>query len=240
MVSGFLVTGLAVVVLVGSRLVAPQPGMVGNPPEGFQEVSFLSTSGSRLQGWWSAEAEAKGSILLLHGIRSDRRSMMGRARFLREEGYNTLAIDLQAHGESEGQQITFGYLESRDVGAALRFLKEQDEDLPVAVIGTSLGGAAALLSSFGDSWVSAYVVEAAFSELETATRNRVEERIGMALGKVVTPLLIGQLPIRIGLRPRSLRPISRVKEKEGAIFVINGSDDQRTTADEAQLFYDQA
>ncbi len=46
--------------------------------------------------------KGKGAVLLLHGVRADRREMLNRARFLKEEGYSVLLIDLPSHGESDG------------------------------------------------------------------------------------------------------------------------------------------
>jgi alpha-beta hydrolase superfamily lysophospholipase len=65
----------------------------------------------------------RGAVLLLHGVRSYRRSMLSRAIFLHDIGYSVLLINLQAHGESAGKRITLGYLESRDVVAAREFLR---------------------------------------------------------------------------------------------------------------------
>jgi alpha/beta superfamily hydrolase len=50
----------------------------------------------------------------MHGVRANRLSMVERARFLSYAGYSVLLFDFQGHGESTGQHITFGYLESKD------------------------------------------------------------------------------------------------------------------------------
>lgn len=51
--------------------------------------------------------------------------MLDRARFLSAAGFAVLLFDFQAHGESPGEHITFGYLESRDAQAAVEFLRTQ-------------------------------------------------------------------------------------------------------------------
>ena len=73
-------------------------------------------------------------------------SALGRARFLSRLGYHTLCIALQAHGESPGEHITMGWQESRNAASAVAWLQKQFPDAPVAVLGTSLGGVAALLA----------------------------------------------------------------------------------------------
>ena len=58
-------------------------------------------------------------VLLLHGVRGDRGSMLGRAALLQQHGFATLSIDLQAHGETPGASITLGSRESEDVVSAV-------------------------------------------------------------------------------------------------------------------------
>ncbi len=88
-----------------------------------------------------SERKGAGAIILMHGVRANRLSMLDRARFLSHAGYAVLLVDFQAHGESTGEHITFGYLESRDAQAAVRFLRANAPDEKIGVIGVSMGGA---------------------------------------------------------------------------------------------------
>ena len=73
---------------------------------------------------WLVRGEPGGGVILLvHSIRSNRVEMLSRARFLNEHGYGVLLIDLQAHGETPGERITFGVRESEDVQAAVNYLR---------------------------------------------------------------------------------------------------------------------
>jgi alpha/beta superfamily hydrolase len=51
--------------------------------------------------------------------------MLPRAELLWRAGYVVLMPDLQAHGQSTGDRISFGYLEARDAQACLRYLRER-------------------------------------------------------------------------------------------------------------------
>ena len=61
---------------------------------------------------------SKGAVILLHGVHANKKSMLSRARFLVAAKYSVPLIDLQIHGESEGDRITFGHLEFLDVAVA--------------------------------------------------------------------------------------------------------------------------
>lgn len=60
--------------------------------------------------------------------------MLSRAEFLHLAGYTALLNDLQSHGESTGQRISFGYQESHDVSAALKLLRTRLPDERIGVI----------------------------------------------------------------------------------------------------------
>ncbi|MGZ0166109.1 MAG: alpha/beta hydrolase, partial [Planctomycetales bacterium] len=106
---------------VAGQLVASRPQKIGSPPADLRatSISLKSDSGSTVAGWHILADDSRGVIVLLHGIRGSRRSMLGRARMLYGEGYSIVMIDLQGHGESSGEQITIGHLENHDARAAV-------------------------------------------------------------------------------------------------------------------------
>ena len=57
----------------------------------------------------------KGSVVLLHGIRNIKESMVGIGRYLRERGYVVVLVDLRGHGKTSGDHMTYGAREARDV-----------------------------------------------------------------------------------------------------------------------------
>ena len=75
--------------------------------------------------------------------------MLPRARFLHDAGYAVLLFDLQAHGESTGDRVTFGIKEGLDVASALGVLRQNAPGERVGVIAVSLGGARGSVDSAG-------------------------------------------------------------------------------------------
>src|SRR6058998_534408 len=108
---------LAGVALQSSCVLArPMRAEIGLPSDmdDMSEVSFPSASGSTLRAWFVPGRAGLGAVLLLHGVGSNRTSMLGRVRFLHARGYAVLAPDFQAHGESSGEHVTYGVRESLD------------------------------------------------------------------------------------------------------------------------------
>lgn len=217
---------------LASQLIEPVPRPIGPPPANLaaETVHF-----DDIAGWFVPGQPGNACVLLLHGQRSDRRAMLSRARLLRQYGYSSLLIDLQGHGESPGERLTFGHREAAGAHAAVALLRARPDCGKVAVIGQSLGGAAALLGE-RPLEVDAMVLEAVYSDIELAARNRLQMRFG-ALGDWLLPLLTLQLQPRLGVSIEQLKPIERIDEVRSPLLLMAGSDDRHTTLSESQRLF---
>lgn len=236
---GTLLAGFcAGVFLAGSVLIAPAPAPIPDTalPLPHETIEFRGPSGNVLHGWFvPAASDAHGTIVLVHGVRANRLSMVGRAEMLHRAGYAVLLFDFQAHGESRGDHITMGWLESGDARAAVAYARSRAPGQFVAAIGVSLGGAAALLGEEPLA-VDALVLEAVYPDIEAATANRLGMRFGGA-GRLLAPLLLLQLKPRLGISSSDLAPLSAISRIHVPVLIIAGGVDRHTTpADSARLF----
>jgi len=225
---------------VGWLLAHPVQTAIGNPPADLnaERVTFASDSGATVHGWWCPIQNANGAVLLLPGIRANRLSMVERARFLHRAAYSVLLIDFQATGETTGDHITFGWKESRDVIAAIDFIRLADATGPVAILGSSLGGVAALLAT-PPLKIDALVLEEVYPTIEIATRNRMENYLGV-FGRTLTPLLLNQLQWRLGVSASQLRPVDRIANVECPMFIISGENDRNTRPADTRMLVERA
>lgn len=219
----------ALLLLAGEILSAPAHRPVGPPPADVQARSVRIAVGpdATVSGWFIQGKAGQGAVLLLHGVRSDRRQMLGRARFLAAAGYSVLSIDLQAHGESTGSRITFGAREAQGVSAALRFLRAECPGERLGVVGASLG-AASLVLARPQPAPDAVVLEAMFPTIEEAAANRLRMRFGTP-GELAVPALLAQLRVRLGVAAQELRPIEGLAALKAPVFILSGARDQHTT-----------
>lgn len=232
-----LILGLSAVYGAGSVLIAPAPSTIGPVPDNLpiEKITFDSASGGTLSGWFVSTDTNCATIILLHGVGGNRLSMLGRARFLYDAGYHTLMFDFQAHGESHGDHVTFGYQEKLDVQAAIAYTKSVRPNMPIAVLGVSLGGAAAILGA-PNLDAHAVIVEAVYPTIERALTNRLRLYVG-GLAELVAPVFLIQLPPRLGFSPDELRPIDHIAALDAPLFLIAGAADHKTRAkDSRDLF----
>ncbi len=221
-------------------LIAPAVVAIGPPPRDFpaEQVAISSSSGGTLAGWFARGQPGAGAVLLLHGVRANRLSMLTRAQFLHRHGYSVLLIDFQASGESPGRQITFGLLEAHDARAAFDALKQRTPAERVGVIGVSMGGAAVLLSD-PPIKADALVFEAVYATFEAATENRLKLYLG-PLGSWLLPAAMKQVKPRLGVDPALLRPIDRLDAFNAPTLFIAGAADRHVSRAETQRLFDRA
>jgi fermentation-respiration switch protein FrsA (DUF1100 family) len=236
---GLITAAAAVSWGVAGKLTAPVPGSAGAPPADLSamEITLASASGASLSGWHIRVRESKGVVVLLHGLRGSRTSMLDRARWLHKEGYSSVLIDFRAHGESTGNIITGGYLEKEDVVSAVEFARRRHPSESIGVIGVSLGGASAVLGSPLD--IDALVIESVYPDLRSAIQNRVVIKLG-AMYWLPSQLLLASLQLRTGISPSSLRPIDQLAVVGCPILIASGAGDRRTTSAETQSMYQSA
>ena len=222
---------------IGGVLVASSNHPIGNPPVNLhaENIEFASASGAMIHGWLVTGEPGRGVVILMHGVHSDRRSLVARAEFLSRAGYSVLLFDFQGHGESVGRTITFGFLESRDATAAVNFTREKFPGQKIGVIGISLGAASALLAE-PPLTVNALVLESCFPTLYQATEDRMIDRLGF-LGRLATPLLTWQLKPRLEISLDDLQPIEHAKKISVPKFFIAGTTDKLTTIEESKALF---
>ncbi len=226
--------------MIGFYLSYPNQVHIDKPQStlNLEKVTFPNKSGAVLHGWYIQGIQNKAGVLLLHGVRSNRLQMLNRAIVLNKQGYSILLFDFQAHGESIGEKITFGYLEALDAEAGFSYLKQRINGNKIGVIGVSLGGAAALLGDVKKE-ADAMVLESVYPTIEKAIENRLKIKLG-DIGAYLMPLMKWQLKLQLGIDPNDLMPIEHMSESKGALLIIGGEKDQRTTLAETKMLYAQA
>jgi alpha-beta hydrolase superfamily lysophospholipase len=224
--------------ILGSKLIAPANHEVRMPAAFSAQTVAIPGVGHAVAGWWVDKGEGSPVILLLHAVRADRSTMMSRAQLLMKHGFSVLLVDLQGHGETPGEAITFGLRESADVVAAREWIKRSAPGRKVGVVACSLGGASVLLAP-QPSGFDAVVLEAVYPRITRAVENRVRIRLG-ALAPLLTPLLLMQLEPRLHITAADLEPIRSIGRLGAPVLIAAGSKDEHTTLEESQELFDAA
>ena len=175
------VVGVSAVLLILGFVASELPGagagallhpgrrrVVGPPPPSCTERTFAG-DGVSLKGWQCrASAPRRGTLVYLHGVADNRTSGAGIVDRFGRRGFDVIAYDSRAHGESDGDVCTYGYFEKIDLHRVL----DAVDPGPIILIGTSLGAAVALQEASQDRRVVAVVAAETFSDLRTVATER--------------------------------------------------------------------
>jgi dienelactone hydrolase len=107
--------------------------------------------------------ERPAAVVLMHGFAGDRLGMSGLARRIARSGHAVLAIDAGGHGENR-KPIRNGWVRSdafaADLAAAVDFLRGSPlvDGMRIALVGHSMGAAAALDFATRDSGIDAVLM----------------------------------------------------------------------------------
>ena len=148
-------------------------------PAGCVDRKFKA-DGITLEGWQcpSTLAPRRGTVVYLHGIADNRGSAIGAIERLVPKGFDVIAYDSRAHGTSEGDRCTYGYIEKRDLQRVIDQLGVDH----VIVIGHSLGAAVALQAAAVEPRIHAVVAASTFSDLRTIATERASYFPAWSLG----------------------------------------------------------
>jgi pimeloyl-ACP methyl ester carboxylesterase len=235
-----LATGLVAGVAwgIGSlalRQISRQSAGAVRSARGMEGATFGASDGVKLKGWWWPGEDRTRAVLLLHGLAASRIQMFPRARWLHQRGYSVLLFDFRGCGESGGKS-TLGYSERLDVEAALDWLRTKKEIRGTALVGQSMGAAAAVMAV--DRWegVRGAVLEHLYDRLESTLRSRIRSRSG-SLEPFLSPLFLWQVRPRLGFSPEDLAPLDRIGRVRCPVLLGFGGRDETLDATKSQALF---
>ena len=104
----------------------------------YDTVQLTMNDGKKLEAWYIKADSAIGTVILFHGLTSNKGNVLGEAFEFNSLGYNTMLVDIRAHGKSEGNVNTIGYSESEEVKLAFDHVSKKGEN-NIILWGMSLG-----------------------------------------------------------------------------------------------------
>ncbi len=229
------------------RLVAPPRTVTQKTPSDFgiehwQEVTFATEDGLQLSGWYvPPQPGVDAALIFVHGLGSNRGSLLDQAAMLAEEGYGSLLFDLRAHGRSKGGKSSWGLTEVADVQAALAFLQAQPAVDPakIGVVGHSMGGAIAIRAAAQLPEIRLVVAESVYTNFADN-----EARLTVSFARLpdwTAPLIMDWAEWIAGVDSSQLAPLHEVASlSPRPILFIQGGRDKTVHVSNGSTLYDTA
>jgi fermentation-respiration switch protein FrsA (DUF1100 family) len=205
----------------------------------FEDVSFLTSDGLRLAGWFLPAAQDGPAIILGHGFGRSRQEMLDVADMLYRNHYDVLLFDWRAHGESEGERTTFGYEETKDLAAALRYLQSRPDVDPqrIGVLGNSMGGAIAIRGAAILPELKAVVSDSPYPSLVDTIDVGVRRRGPLGLWPL-RPVAAFIGTATLGVDPELVSPVDEIAAiSPRPVLILHGGKDELIPEDTGERLY---
>ena len=207
----------------------------------YKDVPLTSSDGLDLAAWY-IPSQNGAAVIAQHGYLSDRSGMLPEADMLVRHGYGVIMVDLRAHGNSDGDLITFGKKEVLDVEAAYEYLLTRPEVDPdrIGALGSSMGASIVLLHTAQNPEIKAVVADSAFSSM----RDTVETSIAFFTGLPpfpFAPMIVFFAERKTGFSIDDVAAVDHIGAiSPRPVFLMQGGTDTVISTDSGQRLYDAA
>ncbi|MBN9392448.1 MAG: alpha/beta hydrolase [Chloroflexi bacterium] len=204
----------------------------------YEEVSFASADQIQLKGWFVPAPESNITVIVAHGYRSNKSGNLAFAGWLQQAGYNVFLPDFRGHGQSDdGKGTSIGIMERLDLHGAVAYLQARGQE-NIAVLGTSMGAAAAILAAAENPAIKAVIADSAYAQLYRSihTQVAVTWKIPRLVAWPVAHYLYRVIAHHHGFDARALHPVNAVgKLAAGSLLLLHGEADSLTEVVNSQM-----
>jgi len=197
----------------------------------YESIDLVTEDGIRLSAWYTPPRNG-AAILLAHGYGDNRPEWVH--ELLAKKGYGVLSWDARAHGESDGEISTIGYLEVLDVKAALNYALAQPGVEHVGGWGGSMGGATLIRAAAGFPEIEAVFIDSSFASLDDEFNYLVPYPLINPLAKLIAIT-------KTGIQLDAVDPLEDIgKISPRPVYIVHGTGDTVAPPDAGRKLYEAA
>lgn len=179
-------------------------------------------------------------VVYLHGNSSSRLEAHDVLKVCLPRNLAVFCFDFAGSGRSEGDFVSLGIEEQKDLIVVLRHLRTSGMATSIGLWGRSMGAATAIFRSSRDQCISAIVADSAFANLKDVAQELVSSKVTVpsfvfdyALSTVRSEVLT-----RAGWDIFKVRPIDEAPKCRCPAYFGHGTEDDFVLGHHAQILYD--
>ncbi len=179
------------------------------------------------------------TVILTHGIGSDKWGAMKFGEMFQREGFNLLLYDHSKHGQSGGNRISYGHFEKEDLAQVVSFARKRYPEGMLGVHGESYGAATAGLHAAmneTDEAVSFYIMDCSYSDIYNLFAYHLEKDYGIP-NLFIVDFANWITQWRQGFGFEDMSPINAMSQASTPILFIHGAKDTFTPARMTEELY---
>lgn len=185
---------------------------------GLEAQNMKLTTEDGLKVWVSEvfTPNPKAVVIYLSGIQQPSVTYFyGHSKWMKDNGYATILLEVRGHGNSDGDSICLGYDEVSDVKAVVDYIKGQEkyDSVPIILHGVSMGGAIAI-NSFGCiEEIDGLIAMSPYSSFEDVVCDQMNYtyKIPRFICTIEKYLLRASLQFVFGDKVNEIKPIKQIE-----------------------------
>lgn len=202
----------------------------------YEEMYINSVDSVQLHSYVVRNIGSFNWIICVHGYSGNATNLLPQIKHFSECGYNVLAIDLRAHGKSQGKYFGLSYLDAKDIKLWIEWILETTPNASIALFGLSLGGASVLMTASNklDERVKCVISDSAPTDFSTQFKH-VWSWFVKIPSKIILPAINMWMKIFAKYSLHDASPINNIKNIKIPCLIIHGKQDhfvQETMAHE--------
>jgi fermentation-respiration switch protein FrsA (DUF1100 family) len=208
----------------------------------YDDVAVTTADGFKLNGWFVPSEPGAATVILVHGYKDARSSVLGVADVMHRHGYQVLVASLRAHDVNDGEMISFGLYEMKDLEAWTSYVKQRP-GVPanrIGLFGVSMGGTIAIGFTALHRDISVLVADSAFSSVSDTAATSIRFFTGLPPFPFA-PAIIFWMEREIGGSATDLDATRWIKDvAPRPILLMQGGSDVVVSAESGRKLFDAA
>lgn len=198
----------------------------------YENITFKSTDGLSLKGWFIHGNKTNKTIIVMHGYPTNKADVLPFSMFLLKK-YNVFLFDFRSFGESEGSYTTAGYKEVNDLNGAVEYLVARKDAKNIGALGFSLGASVAIMSK--NIKIKAIIADSAYSNLNNMIESMYRNFYFFKHPFVYLTRFYSKIFLNID--PKDVSPANDIKKMNKPVLIIHGKKDSQIPVNEAYNLY---
>ena len=194
-----------------------------------ENVTLTAADGLTLHGVRYANAETADThrwAIVLHGYRGNHTGVLNLAMPYYEAGYQVIAPDLRACGDSDGDYVGMGWLDREDILRWIDFILAEDPQAEIVVHGISMGAATTMMTAGEDTPenVKVFIEDCGYTSVWDVFSSELQLRFGLPEFPILYTAS-GVAKLRAGYTFGEASALRQVENCEKPMLFIHGTAD---------------
>ena len=208
----------------------------------YDDVVVTTSDGLKLNGWFVPAEAGAATVMIVHGYKDARSSVLGVADVLHRHGYQVLVASLRGHDINDGELISFGLYEMKDLDAWTTYLLHR-AGVPadrIGLFGVSMGGTIGIGFTALHPQISVLIADSAFSSVSDTAATSIRFFTGLPPFPFA-PAIIFWMEREIGGSSKDLDATRWIKDvAPRPILLMQGGADTVVSAESGHKLFEAA